>query len=99
MKYIIIINIIYLYYTIISNVVKLEVKIVFIIEMFFIVSFYNAEIDFYNYKFFIFSSKYQMRLYIYIEISNSFIFDLSVLCFFSISETFKRSNAFPKSIK
>ena len=40
-----------------SNVVKFEVKIVFIIRIFFTVSFYNVEIDSYNYEFFVFSFK------------------------------------------
>ena len=64
MKCIIIINTVYLYYIIISNIVKFEVKIVFVIKIFFIVFFYNIKINFYNYEFFIFSFKYQIYLYI-----------------------------------
>jgi len=37
----------------ISNIVKFEVKVVFVIKIFFVISFYNIEVDFYNYKFFI----------------------------------------------
>src|SRR6266566_1482657 len=54
MKCIIVVNTVYLYYTIISNVVKFEVKIVFIIRVFFIVFFYSVEVDFYNREFFMF---------------------------------------------
>ncbi len=39
MKYIIVVNIIYLYYIIISSVVRFEVKVVFVIKMFFFISF------------------------------------------------------------
>ncbi len=67
MKYTIVIDIIYLYYIIISNVVGFEVKVVFVIKMFFVVVFYNVKIDFYNYKFFIFFFRCQIYLYIYIE--------------------------------
>ncbi len=57
MKCIIIINIIYLYYTVTSNVVRFKIKVVFVIEIFFIVFFYSVEVNFYNCKFFVFFFK------------------------------------------
>ncbi len=58
MKYIIVINIVYLCYSIMSNVVKFEVKIVFIINIFFVDFFRSVEINSYNREFFILSFRY-----------------------------------------
>ncbi len=67
-KYTIIINTIYIYYIIMFKIVKFEVKVIFIVKIFFVVSFYNIKIDSYNYKFFVFSFRRQIRLYIYIKV-------------------------------
>jgi len=56
-KYIVIIDVAYPYYIIISNVIKFEVKVVFFVWIFFIVVLYRTEVDIYYNKFFIFSFK------------------------------------------
>ena len=57
MKCTIVINTIYLYYIMIFSVVKFEVKVVFVIGVFFVVILYGVEIDSYNCEFFVFSFK------------------------------------------
>ncbi len=54
MKYIIVIDVIHLYYTVISNIIRLEIKVVFVVWVFFVVSFYNIEVNSYNCEFFMF---------------------------------------------
>ena len=94
-KYIIIVDIIHLYYTIVSNVVKFQIKVVFVIKIFFIVVSYGIEINSYNYEFFVFPLNAKYIYTFTLRFSDSSISEFS---FTSISNTSKGIDVktFPK---
>src|SRR6266566_386714 len=97
MKYIIIINTVYLYYIVMSNIIRFEVRAVFVIRVFFVVFFYNIEVNSYNREFFVFFLNVRCVYIFVLKFFNLFIsisFDFSS---FSIFEMFKWLKMFPKS--
>ncbi len=98
MKCVIIVDIVHLYYIMIFSVVKFEVNVVFVIGVFFVVSFYNIEIDFYNCEFFVFFLDVR---YVYIFILKFFDSSIFKFSFNSIFDIFIDIDikAFPKSIE
>ena len=57
MKCVIVINVVYLCYTVVFSIIRFEIKVVFIIKMFFVVFSRGIKVDSYNRKFFEFFFK------------------------------------------
>ncbi len=58
MKCVVVVDAVYLYYIIVSGVVRFEVRVIFFVQVFFVVIFYGVKVDFYNCEFFIFFFRY-----------------------------------------
>ena len=98
MKCIIIIDIVYLYYAMISSVVRLEVKVVFIVRIFFAIFFIMLRLTFITMNSSCFSLNIKCIYIFVLKFFNLFVFEFSFNLMFNISKGID-IKVFPKLMK